>query len=315
MSELTELPERIDAEAERIRTDGTLPPGFEAEARARFEAIAADPKALEDEVARRHAHARAVPEPAPAASRVRRRIGPPLRAVQRAGVERLGRSFERVLVREQVLADRARRIGAGTKLGRARSRFAAGVPGAGERPSPISVRIDPIGHFGDLELDSYVEDHLRRSGDGTVLQVEAGDGALVDRLRRLGVDARGHDPHVHTSGSRPLGALEAIAAQRRSSIGALLLTGVTDRLTPASARALSLLASSVIAPAGLLVLVSAHPDGMEEEDPVAFDLELRRPLRPATWCLLLARSGFEEIDVREAAHGLAYAVSARRSRS
>jgi hypothetical protein len=350
---LAEVGRAIDAEAERIRTDGTLPEGFEATIRERFEIIASDPRALEREVARRHAEAAdlaasgdrasgdgasgdgagedgtsrgggaggahgtgglaATARRAPAAAR--KVVGPPARRVQRRLVVGAGGALDAASVRLWSLADRVERATEGSRLERAAGRL-VGSPRGGVAPStPASIRFDAIGHLGDLELDQFLEDELLPVGSGQVLHLESGEGALVGRLVRLGIDAQGRDPHHGAGDGAPMGALEALAHTREGSLSGLVLSGVTDRLTPGRARVLARLASRALQPGGRLVVISADPGAVEADDPVASDLSGRRPLHSSTWCALLAELGYEATVVRAGARGLAYAVSTRRPAS
>ncbi len=320
----------ISTEADRIRADGTLPAGYEAELRGAFEDIAADPHALEAEVARQaslaarsgarsatmahRAAGKAMRVTRRAAGAARRRAGPHLRTVERRGVERASRSLEVAAAGLQVVADRGRRLAAGTLAERGIAR-ASGEAGLGlpAFAAPAALRVDAAGRLGDADLDRFVA--ARFTGRrGPVLHAECGDGRLVARLREAGVDIRGVDPRLADREQRR-GALEALAGAEKASLSGILLSGTTDRVTPGSARALARLAATRLAPGGALVLLSAAPGPRDESDPVLSDLSRGRPLHPVTWCHLLARLGLEEISVRETAGGDAYAVAAVRPRS
>jgi hypothetical protein len=322
----------ISAEAARIRSDGSLPPGFEAQLAEEFTRIASDPRALEQEVARRaaasqeaegaarsfalRAAGKATRVARRAAGGARRRIAPRLRTVERRGIERAGRSLEAAAVELQVVADLARRVSAGSVaergLARAGGGAGFGTEAAAVLKPPPSLRVDADGRFGDADLDQFVT--ARLSGRrGQVLHAECGDGRVVGRLRQGGIDALGVDPRLQEGEARR-GALEALARRQKGSLAGILLSGVTDRVTPASARALVRLAATRLGPGGVLVLLSTAPGPRETSDPVMSDLSPGRPLHPATWCHLLARLGLEEISVRESGDGAAFAVAAARAR-
>jgi hypothetical protein len=155
-------------------------------------------------------------------------------------------------------------------------------------------------------LADWAVERIGRGPGGRVLHVECADGSLVRRMGALGFDAAGADPAAHT-GSETIvraGALERLATERRSSLGGLVLSGFTDAVSPASARAVAHLAAVQLQPSGIVVIVSAHPPRPEDGDPITSDLAVRRPLHPVTWCHLLARYGFGEITVSDAAGDL-----------
>jgi hypothetical protein len=329
----------IRSEAERIRTDGTLPVGFEDDMRARFDAIAADPGALDTEVARRasraaqhagpgrSAPARSVPRRALGkAARVskrvagagRRRMGPRVRSVERLSVEALGRLSESASTEAQVVSDRARRVVAGSLAERGFARASAARaphgPAAGTAGlTPKALRLGPGGELGDGEVDRLLIERLGPLRGRSVLHAECGDGSLVRRLRALGVEASGSDAR-RGEGAERRGALEALAHKQKASLGGIVLSGVTDRVTPSSARAMARLASTRLEGTGVVVVLSRNPAPLNLSDPVAADLSSGRSLHPVTWCHLFARLGFEDITVRESDDGSAYAVAATRPR-
>ncbi|MGA8682460.1 MAG: hypothetical protein WB592_18425, partial [Acidimicrobiales bacterium] len=163
-------------------------------------------------------------------------------------------------------------------------------------------------------------ERLGRGSGGRVLHVECAEGGLVRRMAAVGYEATGADPAADTSESILRGgALERLGVERRSSLGGLVLSGVTEEVSPASARAIAHLASSRLRPGGVVVIVSAHPRRPSDDDPITSDLTRRRPLHPVTWCHLLARYGFGEITVFDpsggagGATGALYAVAGRRA--
>lgn len=335
-----ELSSSIRSEAERIRTDGSLPAGFEADLQERFEKIAADPAALEAEVERRLtagdqptkpagasdgqvAPARSIPRRALGkAARVsrraagvgRQRLGPKIRTAERRTIEVVGTLGERASTRVQIASDRARRVAAGSLAERGLARTAAARGAPNPRATgflPKSIRFGPTGELGDEDLDRFFMERLEAVGTRRVVHAECGDGSLVRRLQTLGLDASGADAR-NGEGAGRRGALEALAHEPRASLGGIVLTGVTGRVTSASARALASVAATRLGPAGVVVVMSANPGPLSHSDPIAADLSIGRPLHPVTWCHLLARLGFEDIAVRESRDGSAYVVVATR---
>ena len=318
----TALLEEIAAEAERIRS-AVLPAGFERDLKARFAAIASDSRALEAELARR---AEAQPSATDrvgraaglarraggrAVSSSRRRVGPRVRSIERRSLETTARLAEVGATRYEVLRERARRTGRTPVVHRLVARVAGPELAAAPAPagSPRALHVGPEG-LVDEELDRFLKDRFERVA-GTVVHVESGDGALVAALQRRGVAVRGAD----AKGSERLGPLEALSREPASSLGGIVVSGLPDRVTPASARALARLVASRLAPGAPVVLLSSHPGPRLESDPVASDLARAHALHPVTWCHLFARLGLGEVTVAEAKDGSAYAIAARRSGS
>jgi hypothetical protein len=320
------LADEILSEAERIRRDGSLPLGFEERLSAAFSEIASDPRALEAEVAQRAgqpgARSGSLPSSGPgvlvhpfaragrrivarAARRARRLAGPALRVAERRSIEATSHALDAGSAAVQVLVDCARRHLAASWPGRNLGRISAGAPGA--RPSlPRALRADVAGHLGDEGIDQMIEERVVSS---PVLHAESGDGRLVERLRAAGLVVEGADPYG--TGTRRRGALETLARRPACSLGGIVLSGVTDRMTPPRARALARLAASRLAPGGVVVVLSTAPSSAEKADPVAADLGPGRPLHPVTWSHLLTKAGLEQLSVRTSTDGAAYAVAAR----
>lgn len=325
------LAEEIAAEADRIRHDGSLPADYERLIRETFAELASYPAALQAEVERKEAErrlpdvtngvmgirglplraARAGTRLAWAAGRrTRRHFGPQLRAAERHSVEVAALAVQWGSTHAQVAADALRRRTAGSTPARAVARVlsVSSEAGAQTRAMPPALRFDAQGRLEAPDLERVIVEQLTAS---PVLHTEAGDGRLVERLRRAGLDAEGADP-VSDFGER-LGAVEALWKRHHSSLRSVVLSGVTDRLTPARARALVRLVVTRLAPGGTLVVLSAAPAAVEAADPVGADIGAGRPLHSVTWAHLLTRSGFEEVKVVESSDGTAYALSARRS--
>jgi hypothetical protein len=267
----------------------------------------------------------------------RRVVGPALRSLERRTVDQAGRAAEALATRGHVAADHARRVassgGTSGRLGRVSPSGRALPAWAGDAGNELSSPAvgTQSADSGIAAIEDWIVDRVGRRPGGRVLHAECRDGALVRRLSGAGHDASGADP-VTAGGNGDAGrivrasALECLGAQRRSSLSGLVLSGVTEDVSPGSARALAHLASTRLERGGIVVLASPHPRRVASGDPITSDLASRRPLHPVTWCHLLARYGFVEITVFDpgdggnvpatgtpAAAGSLYAVAARRA--
>ena len=260
----------------------------------------------------------------------RRVAGPRVRSLERRYVDRAGQAAEVIATQAHVTADHARRVvlprGTPARLARI-SPLARALPPSPSVSGPAGSSA-ALGHLrapGDdahSELEAWVAERLRRDA-GAVLHVECGDGAFVRRLSVDGFDAMGADPGALAGSASvaPVGAFEYLGSKDRASLAGLVLSGITERMTPGTARAIVHLASRRVQGGGVVVIVSAYPSAAVANDPIASDLGERRPLHPVTWCHLLARYGFGEITVfdpaagrpsEQASRGTLYAVAARR---
>jgi hypothetical protein len=318
---------RRDAElaAEEARSS-RLPAGFEQELDAVWAELAADPASLV--AGETHAPAPAVEagpvgrllgrsavEGARRAGRIALRrakvaAGPSYRAGRRAAGELAGRLGETAATRYEVALDQARQAGRDRSALR---RLAAHAPSS--RAFEPSRRPDAVEWDEEL-LDWVLERVTRNSPGGLAVHVECGSGRLVERLEEAGFSARGADPGARGASDDGRiavgGAVGYLGRLRPASLDVLVLSGATDRMTPRSARALVQLAATRLRPGGRLAVLSSRPAAFEATDPVRSDLGPGRPLHPVTWCHLLARYGFVEVTVHDAAGDSAYAVSASR---
>lgn len=228
---------------------------------------------------------------------------------------------ESLATRRQVTMDHGRRLagaGSGANLLARLSPGSRTLPAgrtAGQGPSSVLGGPEPTGSAA--ELADWAVRRLEVISGQRVLHVCSGEGGLVARLAALGFDAAGADPEAAPSAAiRRAGPLERLRSERHSLDG-LILSGVTDDLTPATARALAQLAAGSLRPAGVVVVVSASPPAAGEEDLITSDLVRSRPLHPVTWCHLLARYGLGEITVFDPSRQVGsvgsgiYGVSAR----
>lgn len=341
------------AETVRLRDSGVLPSGFEADLDLRFLAIARDPEELAREAAAGLSSLRGsagrkdgglgqlLPRMARRSRRAagsmaystRRAAAPRVRSIERSSIERAGRVAESVVTRGYVAADHANRVASGHSSGRLFSRLSRisptgrALPPAPQRAAWGERAGEATGgdraEEGDRELEDWAVERLTRSGGGPIIHVECGDGTLVRRLAKAGFDSAGADPAGSASRGSPegdtthsvvrAGALEFLASCTKSSLGGLVLSGVTERLSPGRARALAHLAATRLRPGAVIVVVSAHPDH-GGGDVISADLSPGRPLHPVTWCHLLSRYGLAELTVNDpvgrSSHH--YAVAARR---
>ena len=139
---------------------------------------------------------------------------------------------------------------------------------------------------------------------GEVLHGECGDGTLTAALEAAGVEVRGAEPRgtvawaaaergvdVHVGPTE-----ELLATVGTGTLGAVVLSGVVDRLAVEDLVALLQTATDRLADGAPLVVVSTVPGAATSGwDAVARDLLPGRPLHPETWELLLARAGYEDV--------------------
>lgn len=288
----------IAAEADRIRSDGSLPAGFEQEVAARFAAIAADPAALERQAATGGAGLIGRMRGG-LARRARRLLGPPVRSLQRRGHETLAEARDASLTWR--LATRERLGGLSGRAGSlGRRLLAAPRPSAAGSCAP-ALTPGESGRLKDAVIDDFVTSSLADLPTGEVVVAENGDGGLGRSLAtRLPVAAE-----------RPgAGIFARLSRRPASSLAAVVLSG--QELDGPRARLLTRLVASRLAPDGRLVVVSDHPSWRKEADPVGSDLSAARPLEPASWLYLASGAGLEGGTAASAADGSAYAVTARR---
>jgi hypothetical protein len=161
------------------------------------------------------------------------------------------------------------------------------------------------------------------SPPGEVLHAECGNGDLVVALAAAGLEARGAEPRgtlalaaaERGAAVRFADASEVLAATAPGTLGALVLSGVTDRLVLGELVGLVRRALGRLAPGARLVVTSTGPDpALAGRDAVARDLLPGRPLHPETWELLLARAGCAGISgltLPGGGGGPSFAISAR----
>lgn len=140
---------------------------------------------------------------------------------------------------------------------------------------------------------------------GRVAHAECGSGSLLALLVERGYDAYGVEPAEHNltaavgqglevrldDGARHLGNLPGAA------LTGLVLSGCVERLPPAELLELADQAARVVAPGGLLALISASPEAWGRLNPVEADLAPGRPFHAQTWDTLLRARGFTDVAI------------------
>jgi hypothetical protein len=138
---------------------------------------------------------------------------------------------------------------------------------------------------------------------GEVLHADCGDGALIRALAQEDVLATGVEPR----GGIALRALERgsdvticevteyLPQRGTSSLGALVLSGVVDRLPLHAILHLLAEARRALAAGAPIVIVSEPLAPLSANVPVSNDVVDRAALHLETWELLLERSGFSEV--------------------
>lgn len=288
----------IAAEAERIRSDGTLPPGFEDEIAATFAALAADPAALEREA--RAAGSSPVERLRGGLDRrARQLVGPPIRSLQRKSFEKM------VAVRDASAVRRlAAREQAGPLLARmgALTRRALGAAGrAPVAPLPPALSHDEAGRLVDGGLEEFILDSLAGIPAGPLLVLEGEQGFIGRRLAtRFTLSPAGQ-------GGGLFGPLRRCSA---GSLAGIVLSG--REAGGFEARLLARLVASRLRSGGSAVVVSDEPSWRARTDPVSADLVATGPINSGTWVYLLSAAGLEGARVRQSEDRSCYAVAARR---
>jgi hypothetical protein len=138
-----------------------------------------------------------------------------------------------------------------------------------------------------------------------VLVADCGDGAIVEALSAVGVDAYGTDPSdlvlepalgrgLDVRAEGILGHLEVVAGE---ALGGAVLTGSLQWLRPNERERLLELVATRLGIGGTLVLHSMTPEGWAASaSPVVRDLAPGRPLHAETWAHLLGSRGFAVAD-------------------
>jgi SAM-dependent methyltransferase len=162
-------------------------------------------------------------------------------------------------------------------------------------------------------------DRIDRTIRKRSLHAECGDGSLLARLRDAGVEGYGIDlderavEHAVTAqlDARVDDALTHLRVVPKAALGALVLSGCTERLPVRGKVELLELARSALTAGGTIAVISTTADAWGRgRTAVEADLAPGRPLAPETWQALLQERGF--VDASRHDEGDVYAVIAVR---
>jgi hypothetical protein len=148
--------------------------------------------------------------------------------------------------------------------------------------------------------------------NGDVLHADCGDGGLLSTLQAAGISTIGIEPR----GRIALGPLErglrvricevaeVLPGIATGTLGALVLSGVVDRLPVHEVTPLLAQARRALSAGALIVIIASEPELVGNTwSPVRADLVSGRPLHEVTWATLLANAGFEASSVLQAPGG------------
>lgn len=162
----------------------------------------------------------------------------------------------------------------------------------------------PATPFGD-RTQLAVSWLLAHRKDGPVVHAECGDGELLAALVAAGAPALGIEPRgsvawraaEHQVVVRVGPVADVLGELGEASAGAVVLSGVVDRLAVGDLVALLDLVHQRLAPGAPVMVAGTTPDAARALwDPVAWDLLPGRPLHPETWEVLLDRAGFTDVS-------------------
>lgn len=289
----------IHEDIRRRRAEGEIPPGLERELDVVF-ARFAPAAAVGGDLA-------AVIERADRASFVHVDV-PTESAIK--GVSLLKKALRKVMawylrfLAQQTSAFAAATVRALRLLGTRVETLEDATPGASPRVRDELARLDPVG-----DLSAWHDTAVRAlaAAPGRVLHGDAADGDLLEALVAAGVDAYGVDHRRHLADAaagrglevRPDDVVEHLRLVPAGALGGIALSGCVDRLPLAAQLELADLATTRLAPGGVLVVLATFPLAWSRAvPPVAADLAPGRPLHPDTWRHLLTERGFGDIDVR-----------------
>ncbi len=145
---------------------------------------------------------------------------------------------------------------------------------------------------------------LAASPQGDVLHADCGEGGLLSSLADEGVPAIGAEPRgavalvalEHGCSVTIAEAAEVLRDRDQASLGALVLSGTTDRAPFPETVGLLARALGVLKPNAPIVVVVTEPDALGAGwDPVAREILAPRGLHAQTWEFLLQRAGFVQV--------------------
>ena len=296
MINVKELMAELHEEANRLRASGAVPPGLEAELDEIFAhlapvgAVTEDFGAVLDKVER----TAFVDTAAPTASNI------PAGRMAKQGIRRLV-AWNLDHVARQVTAFHHGVVGALRRLDERLSRVERVAPVAGVAAPALKATADSrrLHRWGD-DVAS-----LLSGTTGRVLHAECGDGWLVQTLTDAGCDVYGVDADraaVPISSELELRVddpLDHLGVLPDAALGALVVSGIVDRLPAPAQTSLVSLARSRVEPGGRFIVIGTDPRTWRSgADPVVADLSPGRPLYSETWSHLLAANGFLDVSTR-----------------
>ncbi len=163
------------------------------------------------------------------------------------------------------------------------------------------VPATPFGEHIRLAVDWL----LAHRSDGPVVHAECADGELVAALVAAGVPAFGIEPRgsvAWRAAERQVDvrvgtAADVLGEMDEASAGAVVLSGVVDRLAVGDLVELLGLVRRRLIPGAPVLVAGTTPDAARALwGPVAGDLLPGRPLHPETWEILLERAGFTDVS-------------------
>jgi hypothetical protein len=307
--DLEQVLREIDEEVAARRASGDFPPGMERDLDLVFARFAPATTSGDDldaliEQADRGAF---VDVDVPTASRL------PAVAYVKKLLRKLMSWYLRYLA-QQVSVFAASVVGALKLLGRRVEALEASTPGANPAVRDASLRAASA-----IDASAF-EDAVAAALSGVagrVLVAESGDGALVARLRRDGLDAYGCDPRVDVAPAgieiRSDDVVEHLHAVDADALGALVLVGLVDRVPVGVQLALVEHAARVVAAGGRVAIVGTVPAAWGRTTSVVeADLAPGKPLHAETWAHLLTEHGFAGVSVQPGER--TYVVTATRQR-
>lgn len=300
------LLEEIRAEAERIRSDGTLPAGFEEKLKEDFGRLCADPAGLEARAQKSTGPGTAENAPVSPIWRLRRRlrrlVGPPLRRLQRRGLENTAQLSSLVLVRRLAFSERLRALEQRPGAVGGALRAVVGRTGqGGELASPPALLV-ARGELADSAIDDFVLAQLAELAAGPALVIGL-PGAMLERRLSGVVELSQLADSTSVFGS--------LLAAKERSLAAVVVEASAGDLGGVRAPAFVQLAASRLSPGGRLVVLSEAPGWRRSFDPLAADLSSFQPASAETWCFLFASNGLTDASSVESTDASAYAAAGR----
>jgi hypothetical protein len=305
------LAAEIEAEVRARRAAGEYPPGFERELDRMFNRFAPPEVSNDFDAALERAEDHVIVEPIiPVASR-----SPVLGVVKRVMSKLIG--WYHVWLTQQISA-LATAINTALRLLGGRVVELEHITGDIARARGMGARI--AARRDDTAWSAAVTEALRGC-PGRVAVVECGDGALLDPLVGMGLDAYGVEPRAAVADDALGRGLEVriddgaahLHAVGAAALGGLVLRGLVERAALGELLLLIDAAAAKLAPGGRLVVCSLRREVWGHGATAAeADLVAGHPLHPDTWIAVLPEQGFADAQIHGAGAG-AYVVTATRA--